>query len=257
MSVVEYRVEDGIATVTLNRPERLNAMNDEMSGLLRARFREADKDPRVRVLIVAGAGERAFSSGMDLRGERGDPAGPQLLGEDEEEYAPWTLLKVRKPTIAAIHGYALAGGLDLALGCDLRIASDDARLGFPEVHWNLPDGFATYMLTRAVPLAHAMDLLLRAQRIDAQHALRIGLVNEVVPRERLLPRCQELAQELEAQGPLAIRAMKEMVYRGLFEGLEAVMAAQGKYMRLLRMTEDGEEGRRAFPERREPRYQGR
>ncbi len=256
MAVVEYEVQDGIARIVLNRPERLNALNEEVSERLRTAARDADRDPAVRAVVITGAGERAFSSGFDLRGDRVAPGGPELIGEGEE-YAPWSILKIRKPVIAAIRGYALAGGLDIALACDIRIAADNASLGFPEVHWNLPDGFAVALLTRAVPLGHAMDLILRAQRIDAEHAHRIGLVNEVVPSDQLMTRVDELARQMAAQAPLAIRAMKEMAYESLHADLDKIMASQGKFMRLLGLTEDAIEGRQAFPERREPEYHGR
>ena len=257
MAVVDYEVrDDGVALVTLNRPERLNALNDEVSGLLRAIAKDADRDPNVRAIVITGSGERAFSSGFDLKGDRSEPQGPELIGEGEE-YAPWSILKIRKPVIAAIRGYALAGGLDIALACDVRIASETASLGFPEVHWNLPDGFAVALLTRVIPVGHAMDLILRAQRVDAANALRIGLVNEVVPNDGLMNRVDELARQMAAQAPLAIRAMKEMAYESLYAELDKIMASQGKFMRLLGLTEDGTEGRRAFPERREPEYRGR
>lgn len=256
MAVVDYQIQDGIARITLNRPEVLNAMNEEMSEGMREVFRRIDRDPTVRVAILTGAGDRAFSSGMDLRSERSTPDGRALIGETEE-YAPWTLLRVHVPVIAAIHGYCLAGGLDLALAADLRIAADNARFGFPEVRWNFPDSFAVHLLTRAVPLAHAMDLLLRAHRIDAREAHRIGLVNEVVSQDRLLPRCEELAKEIAVNAPLALRVMKQLAYQSLHGHLDELMAAMGMQMRLLGMTQDAEEGRRAFPERRAPRYQAR
>ena len=257
MALIDYEFNAGVATVTLNRPERLNAMDNALSGELRERLRTIDRDPDVRAIIVTGAGDRAFSSGMDLRSDRVAPAGGILLGEEDEEYVPLTLLKVRKPTIAAIKGYALAGGLDLALACDLRIMSRTAQAGFPEVHWNFSDGFAAALITRMVPMAHAMDMLLRAHRVDADYALRIGLVNEVVEPDAVLSRAGELASELAAQAPLAIRAMKEMVYQTRYADLAQIMSSQGKYMRLLGLTEDGAEGRVSFPERRAPIYKGR
>ncbi|MBI4236548.1 MAG: enoyl-CoA hydratase/isomerase family protein [Chloroflexi bacterium] len=255
MAVVEYQAREGIAWITLNRPERLNAVNRETRRRLCEICKEVDGDADVRVAVLTGAGDRAFSSGFDLRDEQAAPSGRALLGEGEES-AQLALLRVGKPTIAAIHGFCLGGSLDLALACDLRIAAENAALGFPEVHWNLPDGFAVALLMRAVPLAHAMDILLRAHRLDAVQALRIGLVNEVVPRERLLARCGDLAREIAAQAPLAMRAMKALAYESLHANLAEVMASQGQLMRLLGATEDAGEGRRAFAERRDPQYKG-
>ncbi|MBI2857128.1 MAG: enoyl-CoA hydratase/isomerase family protein [Chloroflexi bacterium] len=258
MSFVLYEVKDGIAWVTLNRPERLNAVDAEMRRRLRDIFLEIDDDDDVRVGVLTGAGERAFSSGFDLKEGPIPTAGQRgATGQDGRASPVAAILNLRKPTIAAIHGYCLAGSLDLALACDIRVAADDAVIGAPEMHWNLVDGYAAALLTRVVPLGHAMDLILRAQNVDATHALRIGLVNEVVPRNNLVPRCEEIAQQIAAQAPLAIRAMKELVYHSIHSNLEQVLAMERKQARLLGMTEDAKESRRAFLEKRPPTYHGR
>lgn len=259
MTFVLYEVKDGIGWVTLNRPERLNAVDSEMRRRLREIFFEIDGDDDVRVAILHGAGDRAFSSGFDLK-EGPSPAPGQrgAVGQDRMDSASpvAAILRLRKPTIVAIHGYCLAGSLDLALACDIRIAASDALIGAPEVHWNLTDGYAAALLTRVVPLGHAMDLLLSGQNIDAEHALRIGLVNEVVPRERLLARAEEKARQIAAQAPLAIRATKELVYHSLYGDLDQVLALERKLARLLITSADAQESRRSFLERREPDYEG-
>ena len=176
---------DGIATITLNRPEVLNAMDPATYAEITEAFAQIDRDPDIAVGIVTGAGDKAFTAGADLKLMHAGSAEPG-------EWMPWRPDRwdfgapVSKPLIAAINGYALAGGLELALICDIRIASPNARFGAPEVRWNLLHGYGAYQLPRIISLSHAMEMLLTGQFIDAPTAERIGLVSRVVPAGELL-----------------------------------------------------------------------
>jgi E-phenylitaconyl-CoA hydratase len=249
---------DGIATVTLHRPDKLNAMNWDTYAQLTEAFRTIEHDPDIRVGVVTGEGDRAFSAGADLKTMHGgtDDAAPA-------EWQPWSRDRwdfgatTSKPMVAAINGYALAGGLELALVCDIRIASDNAQFGTPEVKWDLLHGYGAYRLPQIVGLSHAMELLLTGTFIDAANALRIGLVSRVVPPDELLPTAYDVAGTIVANGPTAVRMTKELVQRGLELPLE-------NYLRLLRMfydrideSEDQREGLQAFAERRKPTYTDR
>lgn len=250
---VTFDTADGIATVTVNRPDKLNAMDWETYDELTEAFRKIERDPNIRVGVLTGAGDRAFSAGADLKtmhttdGRAGDwkPWSP-----DRWDFGATTT----KPMVAAINGYALAGGLELALVCDIRIASDGAQFGTPEVKWDLLHGYGAYRLPQIVGLSNAMELLLTGTFIDAATALRIGLVSRVVPREALMSTAQEIARTIAGNGPTAVRMTKELVQRGLELPLE-------NYLRLLRMfydrideSEDQREGLQAFAERRKPSY---
>lgn len=257
MGVVLYEVRNGVAWVTMNRPEQLNAADRAMRTRLTEVFQEIDADDAVRIAILLGAGARAFSAGFDLKEGPVPEAGQRgILGQGALGPAE-TILRVGKPTIAAIQGYCLGGSLDLALACDLRIASEDARLGAPEARWNLSDGIAAVLLPRIVPLGAAWDLIMRARQLDAQEALDIHLVSEVVSHDRLKARAEELANEIAEQAPLALRAMKALVFEGLHSDLEKVNASQEKFMRLLANTEDATEAFASFRERRPAEWKGR
>lgn len=187
MSIELTVAKDGIATLTLNRPEVLNAMDQATYAEVTAAVEQIELDSEIRLAIVCGAGERAFSAGADLR----------EMHSEEDGSEPWRIwrpdrwdfgVRTSKPMIAAVHGYVLAGGLELALSCDIRIAAEDAMPGAPEVKWNLLHGYGALRLRAMIGLSNAMLLLLTGESIDAHEALRIGLVSEVVPRERLLGR---------------------------------------------------------------------
>jgi E-phenylitaconyl-CoA hydratase len=182
---VDFEAADGIATVTLNRPDKLNAMDWDTYAQITEAFRTIERDPGIRVGVVTGAGDRAFSAGADLK---------TMHGADERpaDWKPWSPDRwdfgatTTKPMVAAVNGYALAGGLELALVCDIRIASDTAQFGTPEVKWDLLHGYGAYRLPQIVGLSNAMELLLTGTFIDAAAALRIGLVSRVVPPEQLM-----------------------------------------------------------------------
>ena len=216
-----YEKRDGIAWVTLNRPEVLNAINirmrDELWGVMHA----VRDDPEVRVVIFKGAGERAFSAGADVSEFGTAPSYVESRRARRERDLWGLMLSLEKPLIAAIHGYALGAGIELPMCCDLRIASEDARLGLPEVSLGyIPSAGGTQTLPRHVPPGVAMHMILTGDPIDAGTALRHGLVQRVVPRERLYQEAESLARTLMSRGPLALRLAK----RAVLEGLELPLA---------------------------------
>jgi enoyl-CoA hydratase/carnithine racemase len=261
---VEFEQRGRVALLTLNRPEKMNALDAHMMEQLDQAWQRIRDDDDIWVAIVTGAGDRAFCYGRDLlagapgspeyhraRLERGEQVEPR-----EMRYAPDNIWK---PVIAAVNGYALAGGFALALACDFRIAADTARIGSMAVKRNLLGGGGqTQRLTRYVPFAKALELLLFGDHISAAECERIGLVNKVVSQEELLPTAFEWADRLCRNGPLAVRATKEAAYRG---GLDMTfrdgMRLEGTFYNQMLETDDVLEGARAFAERREPVWKGR
>jgi enoyl-CoA hydratase/carnithine racemase len=214
----------------------------------------------VWVSILSGAGDKAFSSGHDLKEdtEEGFDAANPNPGVKLEESASSENLEIWKPTIAAIKGYCLAGGLEVALQCDMRIASEDAKFGLSEVLRSLvPGGGGPQRLPRLVPMAIALELLLTGDMIDAQEAHRIGLVNHVVPSAEVLPEAEKLANKICGNGPLAVRAIKESAIRGMDMPLADALVLNTKLYQENYKTEDAKEGPLAFIEKRPPIYRGR
>jgi enoyl-CoA hydratase/carnithine racemase len=252
---VRLERDGGVAVITLDRPEVLNAMDPDMYAEITELFREIDADAGVRVGIVTGAGERAFSAGADLKLMHGVDAQPDGWG-------PWRPTRwdfgavPAKPMIAAIDGYALAGGLELALVCDLRIATPRSQFGCPEVRWNLLHGFGGLRLPGVVGLSNAMMLLLTGEFIDAQEALRIGLVNRIVSSQELMPTALRLAGRVAENAPEAVLMSKELALHGADGTLEQGMRLYRAYFGLLERTLDQHEGTRAFAEKRQPQFEG-
>ena len=213
---IVWEVADGVATLTLNRPEIHNAMNERMRGELVACFGGLVANDDVRVVVVTGAGERAFSAGADIR-EFVAPQVPVRFRETRRRLDFRQLLdRCPQPIVAAIRGYAFGGGLELALACDIRIAGDDARLGLTEVDLAIiPGGGGTQRLPRLVGRGKALEMILTGARIDAREALRIGLVERVVPAAEVKAAGLELARTLAAKAPVALRYAKEAVVKGL------------------------------------------
>jgi enoyl-CoA hydratase/carnithine racemase len=257
-----YRVEDRIAFLTFNRPEVLNALNRQMTREIIAACQAMNEDPDVRVAIVSGAGDRAFCAGLDLKERAATTDGPIAAravrvrpGIAQHHRA---IAAVDRPTIAAIHGYAVGGGLELALACDLRIAADDAKLGLMEVRRGIiPGAGGTQRLARLVGKGHALRIALTGEPIGAQEAYRIGLVNEVVPRAELLDAALTLAQQIARNAPLATRFVKEAINKGLDLTLDDGLRLETDLSALISTTEDAQEGPRAFAEKRDPVWQGR
>jgi E-phenylitaconyl-CoA hydratase len=247
-----------VATITLNRPEKMNALDPATYEEITQAFADIERDRDILVGIITGAGDRAFTAGADLKlMHTGDESG----GGGGGEWAPWRPdrwdfgLTTSKPLIAAVNGYALAGGLELALICDIRIASPNAIFGTPEVKWNLLHGFGAYRLPRIISLSHAMEMLLTGEFIDAETALRIGLISRIVPTDELIPEAERVAGRIAANGPMAVRMTKELVLNGL-------TATPGEHFRLMKeyyarvdATADQAEGLQAFREKRAPNYQ--
>jgi enoyl-CoA hydratase/carnithine racemase len=234
MPIVE-ETADGVRTLILNRPEALNAMDTATYRELTDALRRIDDDPDVRVGIITGTGERAFSAGADLKEMHSRP-------REDESWKPWRAdrwdlgLSVSKPLIAAIDGYALAGGLELALLCDIRIATPRAQFGAPEIKWNLLHGFGALRLPAVVGLGNAMMLLLTADFIDAEEALRIGLINRVVEPEALMDEARRLAGTIGSRAADAVAMTKELALRGLTAPLEESMRVYSAYMSALEGT---------------------
>jgi enoyl-CoA hydratase/carnithine racemase len=231
MAVTEERAE-GVGTVTLFRPDALNAMDTTTYREVTAALQRIEDDPEVRVGIITGAGGRAFSAGADLK---------EMHGKAPENgaWSPWRAerwdlgLTISKPLIAAIDGYAVAGGLELALFCDIRLATPASQFGAPEVKWNLLHGFGALRLPAVVGLGNAMRLLLSGDFIDAEEALRIGLVNELVEPAELMPAARELAATIGSRASDAVTMTKELALRGLGAPLEQSMRLYHSYMEAL------------------------
>ena len=249
---------DRVATITLNRPDVLNAQNNPMREELMAVFAALKSDEEVRAIVVTGAGERAFSAGADIK-EFLEPSVPTRLREQRKRLDYRALMdRCPQPIIAAIRGFALGGGLELALACDIRIAAEDAQLGLTEINLAIiPGGGGTQRLPRLVGRGKALEMILTGARVPAAEALRIGLVERVVPAAELMPAARALARTIADKAPVALRYAKEAVVSGLALPLADGLRLENDLATLLRTTEDRAEGARAFVEKREPRWTGR
>jgi enoyl-CoA hydratase len=254
---IRYELTDGIATITLNRPAVHNAMNERMREELTAVFGEVVRSEDARVVVVTGTGERAFSAGADIR-EFVAPQVPVRFRDGRRRVDFRAAMdRCPQPIIAAIRGFALGGGLELALACDIRIAGEDSQLGLTEVNLAIiPGGGGTQRLPRLVGRGKALEMILTGGRIDAREALRIGLVERVVPATEVLSSAQALARTLAEKAPVALRYAKEAVVKGLGLPLEDGLRLENDLATLLRTTDDRIEGAKAFLEKRKPRFTG-
>lgn len=257
---VLYAVEGGIATITLNRPEVRNAFDAAMITLWRQYLEKAKADDEVHVIIITGKGD-TFCSGGDIK----DMAEGKLKSWEMKNFL-WegvhrivlTMEDTDKPVIAAINGAAMGAGLDMALMCDLRVCSQKAKLAESYIMMGLvPGDGGAYFLPRVVGLARALELLFTGDAISADEALRIGLVNRIVPHERLMQETLELARQIASRPPLAIRMMKRAVYQGLTSSLRAHLDYVSSQLALLSETKDHEEAARSFLEKRKPAFKGK
>ncbi|MBI2320921.1 MAG: enoyl-CoA hydratase/isomerase family protein [Chloroflexi bacterium] len=248
---VLYDVQDKIAVITLNRPEKMNAINHKMCQELWDVFTDVNNNPDVWVAVITGKG-RAFSAGHDLSEPFKRDAGV-VTGDDLYLYQ----LQIYKPFVCAVNGFCLAQGAGLVLCSDVRIASERAEFGWPQVKRGISSVSGPTLLAHRVPLSRAFYLLMTGRFINAQDAERLSLVNEVVPHEQLMDRTMEVAQEIRANAPLAVRAVKEVTMRGLEMGLRERVRFAGLMIERIEGTADGQEGLRAFLEKRQPIWQGR
>ena len=255
---VLYESHGGIARLTINRPEKLNALDRQTMVEIDQAVAAAGEDAAVGVLIVTGAGEKAFVAGADIS---------ELASQTPVEGAEYArrgqavlerLERLGKPSIAAINGYALGGGLELAMACTLRLAAETAKLGQPEVALGIIPGYGgTQRLSRLVGSGRALEILLSGDPIDAREAHRIGLVNRVVPPAELPAAAEALARTLLGRGPVALRYVLQAVHEGLQMGLAEGLSTEATLFGLCCATEDMREGTRAFVEKRKPSFKGR
>lgn len=245
-----------IAVLTINRPEVRNALDPTTWDELSRAVRELEADPEVGVLIITGAGEKAFAAGADIRSLRERQMLDVLTSPGQDILNQ--LEQLSKPVIAAINGYALGGGCELAMACDIRVAAETARLGLPELNLGIiPGAGGTQRLARLVGLGRAKELILTGEIIDAAEAERIGLVNKVVPAERLMEAAREVAEKILPKGPVAVAMAKRVIQAGADVDLRSGLALEKLAQTVLFATEDRLEGTTAFLEKRKPRFQGR
>jgi E-phenylitaconyl-CoA hydratase len=255
---IDLEVTDGIAVVTINRPERLNAMDPEHYRDLSAAWTRIRDDEAINVAVVTGAGERSFTTGADLKSVIGKPAQLADLWLTQKDALLNRGLEVWKPVIAAINGYCLGGGMTLMLATDIRIAATHATFGLAEVKRGIiAANGGTQRILAQVPYAIAMEMLLVGGTFDAAAAERWGLVNRVVPIADLLPTALDYARKIAANGPLAVRAAKELAVRGQDMSLNDGLRMEQLVARILNASEDVQEGTAAFAEKRAPRFHGR
>ena len=250
-------IQDRVARVTISRPKVLNALNEKTVREIHAVFSSLRENADVGVVILTGAGEKAFVAGADinelavmtpLQGEASSKLGQAALREIET---------LGKPVIAAINGFALGGGCELALACHMRFASENAKLGLPEVGLGIIPGYGgTQRLPRIVGLGRALELITTGNMIDAQEALRIGLVNHVFPQADLIPACEKIAQTILGKGALAIRYALDAAVRGVESDLTQGLEREAGHFGLLAATADMHEGLKAFLEKRKPNFTG-
>ena len=254
---VLYEKQGNIVTITLNRPDSLNAINRQLRGELADAITQFDGEPDAFVAIITGAG-RAFCSGRDLKERAEDnAAGVQArAAQSMSPDRPYMWPQTWKPLIAAVNGFALAGGWSIAQMCDLRIAAEDAKLGITETKWSLLPPFGT-ILPKMIPLSAVLELVFTAQPMTAQRAYDIGFLNKVVPVEDLMEEAVGMARTIAENAPLAVQAFKELAYRGLNMSTQDISSLTYHMYDQLLTTEDSKEGPKAFAEKRKPQWQGR
>jgi enoyl-CoA hydratase/carnithine racemase len=257
--ILLYEVIDSVAVVTMNRPERMNAMSTETMSRLNDAFLQVEQDPGVRAMILTATGDKAFSAGGDLK-EFSERKLKNIHNADKPGMIRYTsatyVWEVSKPVIAAVNGFALAGGFKLALACDMRVACEEATFGITEAlvgraaPWSVP-------MLHALPSAIALELLTTGARLSAQRAYELGFVNRVVPRGELMETAMEIGQRVARCAPLTVKAHKAFFYRSMDVGRAAAYMIADDLCRVVYDSEDCQEGQRAFAEKRPPQWKGR
>ena len=266
---VLYEVKDKIAWITLNRPESLNAVNREMVKQIVDYCREANEDRNVQIVIFKANGERAFSVGGDIKDRAranaaatSEAESPLVLRQARYTATPGTpapaIAAINKITMALVHGYCVGTGLLMSLACDIRIAAEGARLGVTEVRLGfMPGSGGTQRMARLIGIPKALEICMSGELYEAQECHRIGLVNQVVPFEQLIPAGEKMAQSFLKGAPLAVRYIKEAIYKGSEMTLEQGLRYESDLQSMLMNTEDAKEGPKAFVEKRPPNWKGR
>jgi enoyl-CoA hydratase len=256
-STLNFDLDDGIARVTVNRPDKLNALNAIVIAELGDAVTRVETDAAVRGVIVTGAGTKAFVAGADISEltEQGVSGGRARAIAGQQVFR--RLERCGKPVVAAVNGFALGGGCELAMACHLRVAGENAKFGQPEVKLGIAPGYGgTVRLPRLIGRARALELLLTGEMIDAEEARRVGLVNRVVPADRVVAEAEGLLRTILGNGPLAVRACLELVDIGMEMTLDQALLLEAGYFGLLSASADMREGTKAFIEKRKPTFTG-
>lgn len=255
--------KDGVATIILNRPDKLNAFSPMMSDELKEAVKDISADKDTKVVVITGAGDRAFMSGADidktiLAWVDITRKGGRVLDDHKVYFSPTMLEELPQPVIAAVNGFAMGMGCEIALGCDIRIAADTAQFGQPEIKLGIMcGGGGSVRLTRVVGKVKAMEMCLTGDPIDAQEAYRIGLVNQVVPSAELEEATAKMVKRLKSKGAVALDYTKRSVNAAMEMGVKAAIENEGSLFSDIFKTEDAEEGAKAFLEKRKPEFKGR
>ncbi|MGQ9538579.1 MAG: enoyl-CoA hydratase/isomerase family protein [Candidatus Bathycorpusculaceae bacterium] len=253
-----YEKSEGVATITINRPEALNAFNAEVVGEILQALEDTKTDENIRVVVLTGAGEKAFSAGADIKAMKGMNALKARELSQMGEKLCTALENLEKPVIAAINGYALGGGLEVAMACDLRIASENARMGQTEINIGLIPGWGgTQRLTRLIGATKAKELIFTGKMVDAKTAEQLGLVNVVVPADKLRETVRQFALEIAQKAPVALKVAKALINKGAEISLDAALALEREGFGVVASTEDLQEGVSAFIEKRKPTFKGK
>jgi enoyl-CoA hydratase len=249
--------DGAIAVLTVDRPKALNAMDQATLVELQRAIEALDADPGVGIIILTGAGEKAFVAGADISEMAHFGPAQAEAHARKGQAAVGAFERARKPVIAAINGYALGGGLEIALACDIRIASENAQIGLPEVSLGVIPGFGgTQRLARVVGEGRAKELVFTGRRVKADEAFAMGLVNRVVPLPQLLESAKQMARDILANGPVAVHLAKQVIHEGLSVPLAAGLLLEEKAFGLVFATHDQKEGMKAFTEKRKPSWKG-